>query len=954
MPLPYFHSVKQKRWRRRTLWPIRPNKTTKHWRSWLWRFGLVAVLAGGVVMVGLFAWASRDLPTPEGIAHRIVPQSTKIYDRTGKIVLYDMHGEERRTAVEFKDIPPKLIQATLTAEDRNFYNHGGFQLSSMARALLVDIIKGGKVQGGSTITQQFIKNAIVGQEKSVLRKIKELILAYQIEKKFSKDEILKLYFNEIPYGSNAYGAEAAAQTFFGKSAKDLSLAECTLLAALPKATTYYSPWGTHRDQLLGRQHYILDGMVEQGYITKAEAESAKAVPLKFLPRREAITAPHFIFYVRELLAEKYGDLVVEQGGLKVTTTLDAKLQQYAEEAITQSVKKNSGYKASNASLVAIDVPTGQILAMVGSRDYFAEPEPAGCTPGLNCQLDPQNNVAILARQPGSSFKPVVYSEAFSQGFTPETILFDVVTTFKTDTKDYTPHDYDDKERGPVSLRQALAGSLNIPAVKLLYLSGVDKVLGLAKKLGYTTLGERSRFGLSLVLGGGEVKLLEHTNVYATFAREGTNKPTTALLKVEDTTGAMLDEFKDAPGERVLETQPVRQLTSILSDNQARSYIFGSSNPLTLSDRPVAAKTGTTNDYRDAWTLGYTPKLAAGVWVGNSNNAAMKRGADGSVVAAPIWRAFMQRATANTPINQFTPPETRAANKPILNGELGGETVAIDLASGKRATELTPPSYRFEKTFRQYHTILRYLKPGDPQGPIPAAPEQDPQYATWEEAIRTWAQKLSYTDESPPTEFDDLHTEANRPQINITSPTTGETITQNPIPLRVDARAPRGIRRVKYFLDDSLIGEVSPSPFGLLFPVTTDWVNGFHTLKAIAYDDIDNSQEISTTFNILVTPLLSAFNISITSPVPNQEIKLAEFPLAVRGTVTHPEQLKQIDLYIKPDKGPSQWLGVITSPSTNVALVFPQVEPGRYTLSFTTTDLVGEVKAGPGINITTLP
>jgi penicillin-binding protein 1C len=908
---------------------------------WWLRLAGVAVLGGALLAVGVFAWASRDLPTPEGIAHRVVAQSTKIYDRTGKTVLYDIHGTERRTAVELSDIPQTLIWATLTAEDRQFYEHRGFRLTSLIRALLVDLTTGTRAQGGSTITQQFIKNAILGSEKSVFRKVKELILAYQIERKFSKDEILKLYFNEIPWGSNAYGAEAASQLYFGKSVKDINLAESTILSAMAQRPTYYSPWGTHLDELFARQHYILDGMADQKYITPEQAKAAEKTEVKFQPRREAIIAPHFVFYVKELLAEIYGERIAEGGGLKVITTLDLDRQRQAEAAINASAEKNKSYNASNAALVALDVPTNQILAMVGSRDYFDD------------TIQGQVNVAVRPRQPGSSFKPVVYAAAFAEGFTPDTILFDVPTTFKTDIKDYTPNNYDGKARGPVSLRQALAGSLNIPAVKLLYLTGISKVLDLAQALGYTTLSDRSRFGLSLVLGGAEVSLLEHTSTYAAFAREGATKPVVGILKVEDSRGTTLEQYEDTAGPQAIEQNVVRTLTNVLSDNEARAPIFGASNYLTLPDRPVAAKTGTTNDYHDAWTLGYTPQIAAGVWVGNSNNQAMKRGADGSVVAAPIWQAFMRAATSGLPIQGFTSPEPTWPSKPVLAGTLG-QVVVLDSLSGYRATDLTPPEYRVPKLFHEYHTILRYVTPGDPLGPNPQTPEADPQYENWEAGVRAWAQARGLTDELPPQGLDNVHTDANRPQPTLTSPVPNQTITQNPMSFSVAVQSPRPIAKVVYLLDQQEVGSVNESPFTLSFPITEEWANGFHTAQAIAYDDIGNSGSASSTFNLLVTPLPSPQQMTFTNLSAGQLLSTTDFPRELTVSLRNPGVVKQLDLYLKPENGQARWLGVEQAPGPEARFTLALLPPGTYTLSLLSTEQDGTTHTGPRVTVLVAP
>lgn len=910
--------------------PSTPATTREHYKRWNWptitRILATVALVGALGVLALVGWISKDLPTPEGIARRIVAQDTKIYDRTGKILLYNIHGEEKRTPVEFKDIPDTLKQATIAVEDKNFYNHKGFQLRSMLRALIVDVLRGGRVQGGSTITQQFIKNAVVGGEKSYLRKIKEVVLAYQIERKFSKDEILNLYFNEIPYGSNAYGVEAASQSIFGKSVKDINLAESAILAALVKAPSHYSPWGSRKDELVSRQHFVLDLMANQGYITAEQAAEAKKTKLTFTSRREAIIAPHFVLYVKELLANKYGERQVEQGGLKVITTLDIDKQKMAETAIAESAKKNNSYKAQNASLVALDVPTNQILAMVGSRDFFDDANSG------------QVNVALRPRQPGSSFKPVVYTQAFSEGYTPNTVLFDLVTKFKTDTKDYTPHNYDSRERGPVTLRQALAGSLNIPAVKLLYLADKNKVLDLADRLGYTTLKDRSRFGLSLVLGGGEVTLLEHTAAYSTFAREGIHKPTSAILKVEDVRGNTLESYKENSGERIIDEEPVRNLTNILSDNDARSFIFGSVNRLTLPDRPVAAKTGTTNDYHDAWTLGYTPQLAVGVWVGNNNNSPMKRGADGSVVAAPIWQSFFKSAIAKESAVNFTPPTPTPSPKPILNG-LYGQTVTIDAISGKLATDQTPPNLRITKLYNKYHTILNYITPGDPMGPAPTDPKKDPQYLAWELPIRAWAEAHGFYDMFPPTEYDNVHTPTNQPQISILSPQTGQIVTKTQLNIATAAEAPLGIKEVNFYIDGQLVGSSTNPPYSIMADIS-NLNNGFHTLRVLASDTADNNSEANTTFNLLagvdnaatVTP-----RGNFTRPPNNTLLNSSNFPYSINLRLTGVENIKEAKLTATAAGGSVTILGINQTLGAELSFNWAYPTPDKYTLALTLTD-----------------
>jgi 1A family penicillin-binding protein len=899
------------------------------------------LVISGIAIFLIYAWLSSDLPSPNKLLEREISQSTKIYDRTGENLLYEIFTEERRTLVDIRDIPRWLIWATLTAEDRDFYKHPGFNIRGIARALIVDILHRGKVQGGSSITQQFIKNALLNPEKSYIRKIKELILAYQIERKFSKNEILQMYFNEIPYGSNAYGAEAASQIYFGKSVKELTLDECALLAALPKAPTYYSPFGPNKEKLVARQHYLLDQMAELGFISKEEAEAAKKIETlkKIKPKKERLIAPHFVMYVKQQLAETYGHRLVEQGGLRVITTLDLEKQKIAEEAIKKQEANLKNFGANNAALVALDVKTGEILAMVGSKDYFDE------------SIDGYVNVALSPRQPGSSFKPIVYAKAFEKGYTPETILFDVVTNFGPDGtgKDYIPKDYDEKERGPITMKKALAGSLNIPAVKTLYLVDVENVLDLAEKMGYSTFTDRSRFGLAIVLGGAEVKLLEHVSAFSIFAREGIKIPTVSILKVEDASGRILEEKSQPTEERVLEPQVARQINDILSDNSARAFIFGERNYLTLPDRPAAAKTGTTQNWRDAWTVGYTPSLVAGVWVGNTRNEEMKKGADGSKLAAPIWHYFMTESLKNTPPENFTPPEPELVDKPILRGEIP-ETinVKIDRASGKLATLLTPESFIIEKKFRTYHSILHFVDKDNPRGPIPEHPENDPMYERWEEGIKIWAKKQGIVFESPPKEYDDLHIPANQPKVTIISPKDGEEIIPNLLNVEIEAQAPRGISRIEALIDEKIANIIYSPPYS--FSLNISGLNsGSHKLLIKAYDDIDNQNQAEINFNLKQA---SPPKIIWLSPKNNETIYLEKFPLTLSVLLPTTIKIKEIKFYYQSwDRGKTQILQLTNLPTAYLNTTWLDgPPPGNYELFFEATDENGNLIEGEKINI----
>jgi 1A family penicillin-binding protein len=875
---------------------------------------------------GMIGWFSRDLPNPDKLLDRSVPLSTKIYDRTGGHLLYEIHGAQQRSLITIRDIPESLKKATITAEDKGFYSHKGFDIRGIVRSIIVDIISRKKAQGGSTITQQFIKNSLLTSRKTFARKIKELVLAYQLEKQFSKDKILQMYFNEIPYGSTAYGVQAASKMYFGKNVQDLTLAESAYIAALPKAPTYYSPWGTHKDLLDIRKNKILSDMADEEYISKEEALAAQEEKVIFKSPGQGIEAPHFVMYVKDLLADAYGEKRVEEGGLKVITTLDYDKQKFAEQAIQKQGEKNINMDASNAALFSLDAKTGEILAMVGSRDYH------------NMDIDGNVNVVLSRRQPGSSFKPIVYAAAFQKGYTPDTILFDIVTNFDTTgTKEYTPHNYTGKEYGPVSLRQALAGSLNIPAVKLLYLVGVPHVIEFASTLGYTSFTDPDRYGLSLVLGGAEVTLFEHTAAFTSFAQEGKRVTPIAILRVEDEKNTLLQKFKNPITQEVFNPDIARTISSILSDQKAREFVFGAHTYLTLSDRPVAVKTGTTNDNRDAWTIGYTPSLATGVWVGNNNNTPMKKGADGSKVAAPIWNEFMTFALKDTPLEPFTAPQPITTDKDVLNGKIGKEQkVKIDSITGKLATEFTPQELIQEKTFiEEIHTILYYIQKDDPRGPIPEHPEQDPQFAQWEKGVREWVKKQHIIEQAPPTESDTLHTAENIPTVTILRPQENETITQNSFTATINTSALQGVSRVEYFLDDTLLDTVFSPPFTLSY-IFSGVENGFHTLFVRSYDSNGNIGSASITLNILLSkkyPYLQWI-----SPLFNASLK-KNIKTSLAFSLSLPEEylikdISKIDLFLSEREKNTQNIIVSFIQPSSKNFTFPWTSPsqaGRYTL-----------------------
>jgi 1A family penicillin-binding protein len=860
-------------------------------------------LAGTLTFVGIVAWFAKDLPDPNNLANRRVAETTKIYDRTGKVVLYEIHGDEKRTSVELADISPHAVHATIAVEDKNFYNHHGFSIRGILRALYKDIRQGSLAEGGSTITQQFIKNSVLSNEKTPTRKLKELVLSLELERRFSKDDILKFYLNEIPYGSVAYGIESASKIYLGKPAKDLSLAESAMLAALPQAPSYYSPYGNHRDALVERSHVVLGLMVAQGYITADEAAAAEKedVLAKIVPRGDSIIAPHFIFKVKEQLAEMFGEQAVEREGLHVITTLDADLQAAAEQAVKDNAKSLARWGATTAALMAEDAKTGDILAYVGSADY------------RNDEIDGKSNALGQGfRQPGSSMKPIIYGAAFEKGYTPDTVLIDAPTTFVSGNGTYEPKNYNLKTNGPITMKQALAGSLNIPAVQTVYLTGIGQAVSYAERLGYTTFGDRSRIGLSFALGSNEVRPEEHIGAFAVYANDGSLPKMKSLLTVTDRTGKELFKATDETTP-VLAPQVARQVATIMSDNSLRAYVFGTANSLTLPDRPVAAKTGTTNDFKDAWTIGYTPSLVAGVWVGNAKGTNMKQGADGSVIAAPIWNQFMRAATKGKPVENFPAPAPVTTGKAVLDGKLDPrQTVTVDRLSGKLATEFTPEDMREERAFGIPHSILYYIDKDNPQGPPPKNPAADPQFKNWEAAALAWgiSQNMIFTE--PPTEFDTLHSAEFAPQVQLLMPANNATVSERYLDVGVSATSPRGVRSVTYLIDDTEVATFDQFPFGGTVGIPNNLTQGFHTLTAKAKDDVGNTGSASVTLNLTAAP--SDIGIVWSAPSPGQKLSIGAFPHTIRFRIDNPISLAKLSLVAVDPSGEAQVVGAVSNPT----------------------------------------
>ncbi|MBD3311805.1 MAG: PBP1A family penicillin-binding protein [Candidatus Magasanikbacteria bacterium] len=870
------------------LWKLRP-KMNKETRKniggkivWLAITGFVLAFLSSIILV---AWANKDLPDPDKLTDRQVAQSTKIYDRTGEHLLYEIFADEKRTIVELDQIPDTCVNGVIATEDSKFYEHHGIRPLSILRAVFYGVFTKKRIAGTSTLTQQLVKNAILTSERSYTRKLKEVILSLRMEQKYSKDQILKIYFNEIPYGSTNYGIQSAAKSYFNKDVEKLNLQECATLAGLPKQPSYYL---NDLEALKTRRDFVLFRMWEEGYITEEEKNNAQNEELTLEINYSEIKAPHFVLYVKQLLVEEFGEQFVETAGLKVITTLDWEKQQIAETAIQEeSEKAFEAAGADNASLVAVDPKTGQILAMVGSRDFY-DPE-----------IDGQFNVATLGkRQPGSSFKPIVYTAAFEKGYTPDTVLFDVVTNFAVSGRAYAPQNYDLQEYGPITMRKGLQGSKNIPAVKTLYLVGLKNAQEFAERLGYTTLSKDS-LGLTLVLGGGEVKLLEHVNAYATLANEGKKNESTAILKVEDPEGDVLKEWKKEKGEQVIDSGIAHTITNVLSDDQARAYAFGAGGILTLPGRPVAAKTGTTNNYIDAWTVGYTPSLVAGVWAGNTDNSPMTRGYGGSRVAAPIWNRFMREALADTEVEPFPAPPPNDAEKPALKASEGvGKTLKIDKVTGKLATTSTPEEYVVERTFIQPHSILHYVDKDDPRGPYPENPADDLQYNIWEAAIQDWIKRKKEEDpdwdvsfEDPPTEYDDAHSLELIPSLEIIYPSPSSTLNSRQIDTDIRVSAPRGVEKVTYRIDGRYVAVIKDHPFNLNY-FANYLEDGPHTLTVIVEDDIGNRIEDSVGFYMEAGSVQPAVWFNTDSAVLDQD----DFPKSFFLSHIKLEEIKEVNIY----------------------------------------------------------
>ena len=801
-------------------------------------FAFVALIGFIVFSAGLFAFYAKDLPHPDKVVRR-EGFSTKIYDRNGEL-LYDIFSNERRTPVELEEVPEHLRNATVAIEDKNFYQHSGFDVLGIFRGLSKVIFKG-RAQGGSTLTQQLVKNVLLTSQRSVTRKLKEFILAVQIENRYSKDEILQMYLNEIPYGGTAWGAQAASEIYFDKEVSELNLIESAVLAGLPQRPTAYSPFNDD-NAYIGRTTQVLRRMREDGYITKEQEQEAlkQLEEVEFASEGVSFKAPHFVMYVKQQLEDRYGESLLEGGGLRVYTTLDLELQEEAQKTVSEEIKKVEYLHITNGAALVIDPKNGEILAMVGSKDYN-DPD-----------YDGKVNVTLSLRQPGSAIKPVTYVSAFKKGYTASSLLMDTSTVFPGGVgfPDYKPVNYDGEFHGPLQVRYALGNSINIPAVKILAKIGIKEMLNTAYQMGLSTLEPTNenlkRLGLSVTLGGGEVRLLELATAYSAFANSGLKVEPVSILKVTDKDDKVLFEHKEISGKRVLTEEQSFLISHILSDNNARLITFGERNALIIGSRSVAVKTGTTNDKRDNWTIGWTPQVIVGVWVGNNDNTEMKEVSSGISGAAPIWRKIINTALEGKANIGFSVPS-------------GIVTAEVDQTSGYRVHDgfSSRVEYFIKGTEPQgedpVHAKLKICKGQDKLATIAQIArgdydekeyfvfkEDDPFSIDgknrWQEGIDGWLDTQSDSRYHPPTDYCGATSEI---EVRIDNPGHESQVNNNDVQVSGKIIAENNIKKIEILIDGDVKETIeNNSKFDKIFHLS----DGTYYIEVKAYDEKDNKGE----------------------------------------------------------------------------------------------------------------
>jgi penicillin-binding protein 1C len=829
----------------------------------------MVILFFGIIIV--FAYFSRELPSPNQLLERSFELSTRFYDRNGELI-YEVYGDKNRTLITMRDISQDVVHATIAAEDSEFYQHQGYSVRGMARALR-NTFTGEGLQGGSTLTQQVIKNTLLSQERTLIRKIKEMILSLQLENRYSKDEIIQMYLNESPYGGQNYGIYSAAKAYFTKNPNELTLAEAAYLAGLPQSPSRYSQFGLTPEAGIERKNYVLYLMHERGwvdakgkkyFISDEEYEQAKNEELKFQTSRIPLEAPHFVFYAKQYLSDILGEEMVERGGLRIKTTLDLKVQKMAQETVTSELEKSKSLNVWNGAMVIINPKNSEILGMVGSKGYNLNPEPENCVSGgtgvNSCKFDPYVNVALSNRQPGSAIKPVTYAALLSQGYTAAMPFLDVPTSFEGSAPDkpYSPENYDGKFRGVVSLRKAFGNSLNIPAVKALKIAGINNMIDQAEKMGISTFKDRTRYGLALTLGGGETKLLELTGAYSVLAAKGIYRAPTPIIEVQDSSGNVVW----TPGKvetRALDEKVAFLISDILSDDGARSDVFGTGSLLKIPGFTVAAKTGTTDDKRDNYALGFTPSIVVGVWVGNSNNEKMDPYiASGITGASPIWHKFMVEYLKDKKDEKFeVPKDVEKMEVDTLTGGLPYEDMPKRTEWFIKSTEPTAKSEWYEKLEVckiDGRKTNEACKAAD-ETEINSFIRITDTLSEWQSATDAWI-KEEYKGEKkyfPPQMVSQLEFDggevSNKDNVGVEIVVLhdGDNVPYQ-FRLNIETSSYYDIDKVKIYLGGEKVTEDTNEPFGYNFKLTTKDF-GEKVFKAVATDEKGNEGKVEIKLNV---------------------------------------------------------------------------------------------------------